>query len=117
MRPRDVVGKTRRWLASELIHELAVLDKKIKIADAELTELVKTTGSTLQELTGIGPSGSARLLGDIGDISRFASRGHFASWNGTAPIDAPPATRTATDCPGQRSSSRRPTLDGKSDIG
>ncbi|MEV6602123.1 IS110 family transposase [Actinoplanes sp. NPDC051346] len=88
VRPRDVVGKTRRWLASELIHELAVLDKKIKIADAELTELVQTTGSTLQELTGIGPCGSARLLGDIGDISRFASRGHFASWNGTAPIDA-----------------------------
>ncbi|GIM89840.1 IS110 family transposase [Paractinoplanes toevensis] len=88
VRPRDVVGKTRRWLASELIHELVVIDKKIKIADAELTELVKTTGSTLQELTGIGPSGSARLLGDIGDISRFASRGHFASWNGTAPIDA-----------------------------
>ncbi|WP_246595036.1 IS110 family transposase [Actinoplanes auranticolor] len=88
VRPRDVVGKTRRWLASELIHELAVIDKKIKIADAELTELVKTTGSTLQELTGIGPSGSARLLGDIGDISRFTSRGHFASWNGTAPIDA-----------------------------
>ncbi|MEU7906390.1 IS110 family transposase [Actinoplanes sp. NPDC049118] len=88
VRPRDVVGKTRRWLASELIHELAVIDKKIKIADAELTELVKTTGSTLQDLTGIGPSGSARLLGDIGDISRFASRGHFASWNGTAPIDA-----------------------------
>ncbi|MEV6601471.1 transposase [Actinoplanes sp. NPDC051346] len=49
---------------------------------------MQTTGSTLQELTGIGPSGSARLLGDIGDISRFASRGHFASWNGTAPIDA-----------------------------
>jgi transposase len=88
VRPRDVVGKTRRWLASELIHELAVIDKKIKIADAELTELVKTTGSTLQELTGIGPSGSARLLGDIGDISRFTPRGHFASWNGTAPIDA-----------------------------
>jgi hypothetical protein len=27
-------------------------------------------------------------LGDIGDIGRFASRDHFASWNGTAPIDA-----------------------------
>jgi transposase len=39
-------------------------------------------------LHGIGPSGAARLLGDIGDISRFASRAHFASWNGTAPIDA-----------------------------
>ncbi|MEV6494422.1 IS110 family transposase, partial [Actinoplanes sp. NPDC051633] len=88
VRPRDLVGKTRRWLASELIHELTVIDKKIKVANAELTDLVDSTGSTLQDLTGIGPSGGARLLGDIGDISRFASRAHFASWNGTAPLDA-----------------------------
>jgi transposase len=70
------------------VHELVVIDKKIKIANAEPTELVNTTGSRLQDFTGIGPSGAARLLGDIGDISRFASRAHFASWNGTAPIDA-----------------------------
>jgi transposase len=44
--------------------------------------------SQLQDLHGIGPSGAARLLGDIGDITRFASRAHFASWNGTAPLDA-----------------------------
>jgi len=88
VRPRDVVGKTRRWLASELIHELVTIDKKIKVANAELTDLVASTGSRLQQLHGIGPSGAARLLGDIGDISRFASRAHFASWNGTAPIDA-----------------------------
>jgi len=25
---------------------------------------------------------------EAGDIARFPSRGHFASWNGTAPIDA-----------------------------
>src|SRR5204862_6108830 len=36
----------------------------------------------------IGPSNAARLLGDIGDVTRFASRHHFASWNGTAPLDA-----------------------------
>ena len=48
----------------------------------------RSTGSSLQDLNGIGPSGAARLIGDIGDISRFASRAHFASWNGTAPIDA-----------------------------
>ncbi|MEV6602041.1 transposase [Actinoplanes sp. NPDC051346] len=43
--------------------------------------------SALQDLTGIGPSGAARLLGEIGVIN--PSRAHFASWNGTAPIDAP----------------------------
>jgi hypothetical protein len=68
VRPSDVVGTTRRWLACELIHELAVIDKKIKAANADLTELVAATGSTLQELTGIGPTGTARLLGDVGDI-------------------------------------------------
>ena len=88
VRPRDVVGKTRRRLASELIHELVTIDKKIKVAKQELTELVGSTGSRLLELHGIGPSGAARLLGDIGDITRFGSRARFASWNGTAPIDA-----------------------------
>ncbi|MEO3931084.1 IS110 family transposase [Micromonosporaceae bacterium B7E4] len=88
IRPRDLVGRTRRRLASELITELVQVDKKIKAANKELTELVETTGSSLQDLNGIGPSGAARLIGDVADISRFASRGHFASWNGTAPLDA-----------------------------
>ncbi|HEX5994583.1 MAG TPA: transposase [Jiangellales bacterium] len=88
VRPRDIVGRTRRQLASELITELAVIDKKIKAADRQLTDLVDAAGSTLQDLHGIGPSGAARLIGDIADITRFADRGHFASWNGTAPLDA-----------------------------
>jgi transposase len=88
VRPRDVVGRTRRRLAADLIAELVVIDKKIKVTDRELLELIATTGSTLLELHGIGPSGAARLLGDVGDIARFADRGRFASWNGTAPLDA-----------------------------
>jgi len=83
-----VVGKTRRQLAAELIAELEGIDKKIKAAKKHLTELVEATGSTLLDLNGIGPSGAARLLGDIGDVSRFPTKAHFASWNGTAPIDA-----------------------------
>ena len=39
------------------------------------------------DLQGNGPSTAARLIGDVGDI-RFPTKGHFASWNGTAPIDA-----------------------------
>jgi Transposase IS116/IS110/IS902 family len=33
-------------------------------------------------------SGAARLLIEVGDITRFPNRVHCASWNGTAPIDA-----------------------------
>jgi transposase len=88
VRPRDLVGRTRRQLAAELITELAIIDKKIKTANDQLTELIATTASTVMTLHGIGPSGVARLIGDIGDITRFTSRDHFASWNGTAPIEA-----------------------------
>ncbi|WP_432489535.1 IS110 family RNA-guided transposase [Kineococcus sp. SYSU DK018] len=88
VRPRDIVGRTRRSLAAEKIAELAVIDKKIKAAKKELTELITATGSGLLQLNGIGPSGAARLLGDVGDIARFPTKAHFASWNGTAPIDA-----------------------------
>jgi transposase len=88
IKPRDIVGKTRRRLSVELITELETIDKKIKAADKDLRELVIARGSTLLDLHGIGPSGAARLLADVGDIHRFANRDRFASWNGTAPLDA-----------------------------
>jgi transposase len=88
IKPRDIVGKTRRRLAVELIVELEAIDKKTKAVKADLRELVLARGSTLMDLTGIGPSGAARLLVDVGDIHRFADRDKFASWNGTAPLDA-----------------------------
>ena len=50
--------------------------------------MVTARGSTLLDLHGIGPAGAARLLADVGDIRRFADRDRFASWNGTAPLDA-----------------------------
>jgi transposase len=88
VKPRDVVGKTRRRLAVELIGELEGIDKKIKVAEKDLKALVVARGSTLIGLSGVGPCGAARLLADVGDIRRFADRDRFASWNGTAPLDA-----------------------------
>lgn len=88
VRPRDAAGKTRRRVAAELISDLERIYQRKKAADKELRELLKTTGSTLTRLNGIGPSGAARLLVEASDITRFPTRAHFASWNGTAPIDA-----------------------------
>ncbi|TCC44838.1 hypothetical protein E0H73_45315 [Kribbella pittospori] len=50
--------------------------------------LFAATGTTLLDLPGIGPTDAARLLVEAGDITRFPDKAHFASWNGTAPIDA-----------------------------
>jgi transposase len=55
--------------------ELTTIDAKIRAADKQLRQLVAAHGSSLTDLYGIGPSGAARLLGDIGDIRRFAHRG------------------------------------------
>jgi transposase len=88
VRPRDAAGKTRRRVAAELIADLERVYQRSKQADKELKELVAATGTTLMDLHGIGPSGAARLLVEVGSITRFPDRGHFASWNGTAPIDA-----------------------------
>jgi transposase len=71
-----------------LIGEIEAIDRKMKAAKKELTALVVARGSTLLELTGVGPSSAARLLADVGDIHRFGNRDRFASWNGTAPLDA-----------------------------
>src|SRR6478735_8911059 len=88
VRPRDSVGKTRRRVAAELVADLERIHARKKAADRELTGLLAATGTTLTDLPGIGPSGAARLLVEIGDITRFPNRDHFASWNGAAPIDA-----------------------------
>jgi transposase len=88
VRPRDPAGQARRRVAAELISDLERIYQRKKAADKELRALLKATGTTLTSLNGIGPSGAARLLVEVGDITRFPSKAHFASWNGTAPIDA-----------------------------
>jgi transposase len=88
VRPRDIAGKTRRRVAAELVADLERIYARKKAADKELNALVTETGTGLLELKGIGPSGAARLLVEVGDITRFPDKNHFGSWTGTAPIDA-----------------------------
>ena len=88
VRPRDLVGKTRRRLAAELVADLEQNYARRKAADKELRALVAATGTGLLDLHGIGACGAARLLVEVADITRFPDRNHFASWTGTAPIDA-----------------------------
>ena len=82
------MGKTRKQHAMELVVDLERIYQRKKAANKELTALVQATGTTLMELHGVGPSGAARLLVEVGDITRFPDKNHFGSWSGTAPIDA-----------------------------
>ena len=71
---RDQLGRTRTEIVSRLHHLL--LELIPGGAKNDLSELVASTGSRLQDLHGIGPSGAARLIGDIGDVTRPANADH-----------------------------------------
>jgi transposase len=88
VRPRDLAGKTRRRIAAEELAELVTVEAKMKKATAELKTLVAERGSHLTAILGVGPVVAARVLADVGDVARFADRNRFASWTGTAPLDA-----------------------------
>ncbi|WP_228387442.1 IS110 family transposase [Nocardioides sp. dk884] len=88
VRPRDIAGKTRRRIAAEELAELIAVEAKIKKATAELKAMVLARESRLMDIHGVGAVVAARILADVGDVARFADRNRFASWTGTAPLDA-----------------------------
>lgn len=85
VRPRDVAGRTRRQLAVDLINDVTALDRKVADLDKRLAEAVAATGTSLTRIVGIGPVSAALILGETGDVRRFASKHHYATYTGTAP--------------------------------
>src|SRR6266540_3914890 len=85
VRPRTLVGKTLRRIAADEIADLVTVDAKLRALKKELRAAVQAGGSHLMDLNGIGPAGAARV---VADVARFPDRNHFASWTGTAPLDA-----------------------------
>lgn len=88
VRPRDEVGKARKLVALELLADLQDLDRRIKDAAKRLAGLLEQRPSAVQDLKGFGPVNTSIVLGEVADVRRFPSNAHFASYTGTAPIDA-----------------------------
>ena len=84
----DEVTRCRIMIAAELVEDIARLDLVLKASRKRVAQAVETSGTTLCEVRGIGPIGAAQILGYVGDINRFPTKGHFASYNATAPIEA-----------------------------
>jgi transposase len=88
VRPRNIAGKARRQLAVDYIDDLTAIDRKLKTIEKRLAEAVEASGTTLTEIKGVGVVTAAMILGEVGDVARFPSNDHFASYTGTAPLDA-----------------------------
>jgi transposase len=88
IRPTDPVAAMRRHTVVELLAELRTLDRKRKTINAELTEALNDYGTCLTNIDGIGPVAAATIISIVGDIRRFPTADHFASFTGTAPVAA-----------------------------
>lgn len=52
------------------------------------------SGTGLTDIFGVGPIIAATLIGYTGDITRFPTAGHYAAYNGTAPVEFSSSGRT-----------------------
>ena len=87
------VATTKLELAHDLVADLQRIDAQRLQVKRRLTQAVAASKTTVTEIHGVGPVIAAAILGYAGDIRRFASRDHFAAYNGTAPIEASSGNR------------------------
>ncbi len=88
VRPVTDVDAIRKELARDLLDDLKRLDTKLSANADRIAEAVTASGTGLTEIPGVGPITAARIIGHTGAIARFPTRGHYASYAGTAPIEA-----------------------------
>jgi transposase len=75
-------------IARDLVGRCRTLTRTILALDRELQQRTAALAPTLLELPGCGPLSAAKLLSEIGPISRFRSDAQLARHAGVAPLDA-----------------------------
>lgn len=88
-----VVAERRRQ-AMALAADVGRLDSELVELKTRLNAAVAASNTTLTSINGVGPFVAALVLGHTGDVGRFASRHHFASYNATAPLEASSGPKT-----------------------
>jgi transposase len=91
--PSGAVAVARCELAAEFLGDLRRIDTQMHDTRKRLTAAVRASGTTTTGIFGVGPVIAATKIGCVIDVSRFASRDHFAAYNGTAPIEVSSGNR------------------------
>jgi transposase len=88
IRPLTATDACRRDLARDLLNDVRRLDRQLAANEAQTRQTLTATQSTLTTIHGVGTIIAGKILGHIGDIKRFPTADHLASYTGTAPLEA-----------------------------
>jgi transposase len=88
VRATDGVTAERKAQVSELVADVRRLDAAIAAVKGRIVVAVEASKTSATQVYGVGPIVAAIIVGHSGDVVRFASRNHYASYNGTAPLEA-----------------------------
>ena len=91
--PSGAVALARAELAAEFLAGLRHLDAQLRDTRKKLAAAVRASGTSLTQVFGVGPVIAGTVIGDVGDVARFPGRDHFASYNGTAPVEVSSGNR------------------------
>ena len=81
------LGPHTRFAARQMLDELDLIQQKIQAFENRMTETFEPSAVVpfLRTMPGIGPILSVVIASEIGDIARFPSAAHLASYAGTTP--------------------------------
>lgn len=90
-RARSLISRDRSVqaeLVGRRLGEIMRLEAEIALADQRIADRLGEADTTLTQIPGVGPFIAAKILGEVGEVSRIRSKASFASLSGTAPVVA-----------------------------
>jgi transposase len=86
--PADAMGRQRQEIARELATDIDRYNDLLDASKHRITVALAASATSLTSICGVGPICAAMIIGESGNIDRFSSKHHYASYNATAPIEA-----------------------------
>jgi len=83
----DEAARYRILVAREVVDDIARLDTTLSASKKRIAVAVTASGTSVTNIVGVGPIGAATIIGYTKDITRFPTKGHYATYNATAPIE------------------------------
>jgi transposase len=82
------MGRQRHEIARELAGDIDRYNQLLDASKQRISIAVTASATSLTTIHGVGPITAAMIIGQSGNIARFKSKHHYASYNATAPVEA-----------------------------